>query len=80
MIGSLSEFEKAFGELWGQDIDDKDRTEEQREWLKKWLLVRSAILSNGNQQSRASMDEISQYTMTWDKHSIEFLVKKDNKD
>jgi len=43
--------------------------------LEKWQLVRSEVLNNGNNQARACLDEISQYTMTWDRFTTKLIVK-----
>ena len=77
MIGALSQFEQLFGELWGQDSNSPP-TQEQEEWYEKWQAVRTEILNNGNNQLRACLDEIAQYTMTWDRYKTEFIVRKDN--
>lgn len=78
-IGALAKFEETFGHLWGHG-QTEDLTPEQQEWKELWYDVRTAILNNGNNQARAAMDEISQYTMTWDKYKVEFLVKKEQKE
>ena len=78
MIGALSQFEKEFGELWG--FNSHDITPEQEEWQEKWQIVRTEILNNGNNQLRACLDEIAQYTMTWDRYKTQFIVRKDNEE
>lgn len=79
MIGALAAFEAEFGHLWGLN-SDKPPTEEENEWLEVWKDVRSAILDNGNGNLRACLDEISQYSITWDRYKIDFIVKKDDKE
>jgi len=74
MIGSLASFEKEFGWLWGHGERD-GLTDEQMDMLEKWQLVRSEVLNNGNNQARACLDEISQYTMTWDRFTTKLIVK-----
>ena len=76
MIGALSHFEKLFGELWGFDNSNPPGQEEEY-WHEKWQAVRTEILNNGNNQLRACLDEIAQYTMTWDRYQTEFIVHKD---
>lgn len=65
-IGALAEFEKQFSDLWEDD----------NEWRAKWEATRTHVLNNGNNQLRAAIDEVSQYTMTWDKHNVNFIVKQ----
>ena len=77
MIGALARFEEVFGYLWGYGKQHEDRTKEEKEWFDKWQEVRTAILNNGNNQLRASLDEVSQYTMTWDRHQTQFIIRKD---
>ena len=73
MIGSLAEIEKEFGDLWGQGIDERDLTKKEREMRVKYLDLRTRILNNGNNQLRAAIEEINQYTTEWQKYHIEFL-------
>lgn len=59
MIGSLFEFEKAFGYLWGQDKEDKDLTDRELEFLDRWDTVRNQILNNGNNQLRKAISDLT---------------------
>lgn len=83
-IGSLSEFEKAFGFLWGlppsdeqakllQILDDEGFGIEY--FREAWDNARTAILNNGNNQMRALDQEISQYSMTWNRYHMTLPVK-----
>ena len=76
MIGSLSKFEEEFGYFWGNDKDYSEKTKQEKELFDKWQNVRTAILNNGNNQSRAAMDEMNQYTISWNKFHTEFIVKR----
>ena len=75
MIGAIARYEAAFGELWGQDTDNP--SEEQQELRRVWEEVRTDILNNGNSQLRAALEEIAQYTMSWDKYKTNLIVRKD---
>jgi len=75
MIGALAQFEKEFGYLWG--MKNTDLTEEQKKFFIKWQAVRTEILNNGNSQLRACLEEISQYTMKWDRYHTDFIIKRD---
>lgn len=62
MIGSLYEFEKAFGYLWGHDKDiNKPLTEKEEQFLNLWEDTRNQILNNGNNQLRKAISEITKY-------------------
>ena len=77
MIGSLACFEEEFGELWGHNKDYDDKTDDERDWYDAWQATRTKILHSGNNQLRAATEEINQYSMTWDRHHIDFIIKKD---
>ena len=74
MIGALSSFEGAYGELWGHN-SVKELTEEQERYRQIWIAIRTEILNKSNNQSRAAMEEIAEYTMTWDKYNTNFIVQ-----
>jgi len=78
MIGALASFENEFGSLWGQNADNlsDSLSEEEQYWLDRWDGVRTEILNNGNNQIRAAMEEIAQYTLTWNRYKTDFIVKK----
>lgn len=77
MIGALAKFEEHFGSLWGHGCPPHERTLEERQWFEAWQEVRTAVLNNGNNQLRASLDEIAQYTMTWNRFQATFLPQQD---
>jgi hypothetical protein len=58
MIGSLFEFEKAFGYLWGHDKEEQDLTDAELDFLDKWDFVRNQILNNGNSQLRKAIADL----------------------
>lgn len=70
MIGALSAFEKRFKHIW--DRDDSLR--------RLWEEARTEILDLGNKNLRAAEQEISEYTISWDRYKTEFILKekKDN--
>lgn len=86
-IGSLAEFEKKFGFLWG--FNNNGYTKDEL-WLKEkleelgmteeifkswWLEVRNNVLHNGNNQLRALEQEIAHYTIKWDRYSFVPILK-----
>lgn len=59
MIGSLYQFEEAFGYLWGFDKDDEYLTESEKRFRLKWESVRYNILNNGNHQLRSAIKDMN---------------------
>jgi hypothetical protein len=77
MIGSLFEFEKIFGYLWGQDKDEQDLTDDELDFLDKWDFVRNQILNNGNNQLRKAISDIEKTTGNI-KYNYRFNQKKED--
>ena len=75
MIGSLACFEDIFGELWGHNKEG-ELTSEEMYWQQKWEEVRTEVLNNGNNQLRAAVEEITGYTMSWDRYKTDFTFIK----
>ena len=76
IIGSLAAFEERFGELWGHGLPMNDLDEDQRYWRELWMETRSKVLDNGNANLRAAQNEVSQYTLSWNR----YITKFDNRD
>lgn len=70
IIGSLAVFEEAFGECWGHGLDPNERTLEQSVMAEKWQEARSKILDNGNSNLRAAQNEISNYTLSFNRYVL----------
>ena len=51
-------------------IDDLD--EDQLYWRELWIETRSKVLDNGNANLRAAQNEISQYTLSWNRYVNNF--------
>lgn len=79
MVGALVAFEDEFGELWGNGLDTEELTPEQLEERDHWEKVRARVFDNGNDQARAAMDEISNYTVSWNKYVTKFIIKNPHK-
>lgn len=73
-IGAIAAFEKEFGELWGIDLKDEDRDEDQKYWYDKWQIARTEILNNGNNQSRSLLSEIANHIVSWNRYNMTFKV------
>lgn len=72
-IGSISAFETKFGFLWGHN--EEDPTPEQLAMRPLWEEVRTFILNNGNNQIRALEQELTQYTVTWNRYRMTLPVR-----
>ena len=72
IIGSLAAFEERFGELWGHGLPLEHLDEDQLYWRELWNEARSTILDNGNSNLRAAQNEISQYTLSWNRYVNNF--------
>lgn len=74
MIFPLSQFEAAFGHLWGHALgDDAKLTDEQKMLRAKWTECRNSILNLGNAQKRNAMKEIGQYDVVWNRYNAVFI-------
>lgn len=72
-IGDLDIIESAFGELWGHGKNADELTESEMYWREKWSKARAEILDNGNNQLRALLNEISEYTIKWNRYNMRFV-------
>jgi hypothetical protein len=75
-IGALSKFETCFGQLWGHGKDEMDCTDEELRNREIWNLCRTDVLNNGNNQLRSVQAEILQYTIEWQRHTLNIAVPK----
>lgn len=85
-ICPLNEFEKHFGFLWGDSnynngIGNKELKDclakagfDEELWLDIWNQVREKILTNGNNQFRALLNELETYTMHWNRYRMDLKV------
>ena len=72
IIGSLAAFEDRFGDLWGHGLPMNELDEDQTYWRELWMETRSKVLDNGNANLRAALNEISQYTLSWNRYVSNF--------
>ena len=77
MIGAISSVEDTFGFLWGIDKLEDELTQEELEYRDSWDTTRTEILNKGNKQLRIALEEISEYTMEWNRYQADFIVKKE---
>jgi hypothetical protein len=78
MIGSLYQFEEAFGYLWGFDKEDEDLTELEHRFRLKWEDVRYKILNNGNNQLRSAIKDLSKINQNQNKYHYRYNVNNTN--
>jgi len=76
-IGSLSAFEESFGHLWGHLLQESELTDNQKKWKRLWENTRTMVLNNGNHQIRSVENELSQYDISWNRHSTVLKPKED---
>lgn len=72
MIFPLSQFEAAFGHLWGHGKEDQDLTKEELVYKKKYIECRNNILNNGNQQRRNAFAELDMHDIKWNRYQTGF--------
>ena len=75
MIGALSTLEGSFGFLWGLDVDEEDKTLEQKKVYEIYEEARAQILDRGNTQIRNLESEFVNYDIVRKKHNITLPVK-----
>jgi hypothetical protein len=88
MIFSLSQFEAAYGHLWGHGLPEEKLNDDQLTMRNKWKECRNNILNNGNQQKRNANAEISMHEVVWKRYQTvllpmdqyEDLNKQENKE
>lgn len=80
IIGALAAFEGSFGYLWGHGKDISDLTPEELSFREIWNATRSAVLDNGNSNSRAAQSEIAQYTVVFNRYVLNLNMREEKKD
>jgi hypothetical protein len=79
IIGTLARCEDQFGYLWGHGLEYNNLTTDQKRFRLIWEDLRTDILNHGNSQLRAAIEELSQYTITWNQYRTDFIVKQERK-
>lgn len=77
MIGAVAACEQYFGELWGHGKSPEELNEGEIFWRDRWEELRNEILNKGNTQLRAALEEISLYTLDFNKYRADFIVRKE---
>ncbi len=76
MIGALARFEESFGEMWGHGLDYDELNTIEKKYSDIWEMVRTDILNNGNAQLRATLNELDQYDLHWNRYQTDFIIRK----
>tara|TARA_R110000824_G_scaffold388762_1_gene584460 strand:+ start:6035 stop:6430 length:396 start_codon:yes stop_codon:yes gene_type:complete len=74
-IGAISCCEEHFGFLWGHGKPEEELDENEIAMREIWENVRAQILDNGNTQLRASLNEVGNYSISWDRYHMELKIK-----
>jgi len=75
MIGALSSFEESFGYLWGINKHHSSLSEEELILRELWENTRTEILNKGNNQIRATKEELGQHNVVWQPYKMDFIVQ-----
>lgn len=75
-VGAISAFEEAFGERWGGRAPDSELSDEEYHNRKVWENVRNDIFNKGNNQMRAALSEISEYTVSKNDYVTNLRIKE----
>ena len=79
-IGAISSCEKNFGFLWGHGKEESELSEQEFQMREIWENVRAEILDNGNSQLRASINEVNNYTVHWNRFQVNFNLSDEDQD
>ena len=71
-MGIYGNSNEMFGDLWGHGLPIADLDDDQAYWRELWMETRSKVLDNGNANLRAAQNEISQYTLSWNRYVSNF--------
>ena len=74
-IGAISSCEEHFGFLWGHGKNEEELDENELAMREIWENVRAGILDNGNTQLRATINEINNYSITWERYHVDLPIK-----
>lgn len=72
IIGSLAILEEELGHLWGHGLSYDQLNKEQKEYRKIWEKIRTEILDLGNSNLRGAQNELSQYSISWNRYITKF--------
>src|SRR5438876_201367 len=76
-VGAISEFEKAFGYIWGHSKEEL--TENQQKFLELWKQIRNNIMNLGNDQCRIMDREFERFEIKYVGRYTEFKIRNGNR-
>ena len=80
-IYPLSQFELAFGHMWGHGKDPENLTEEEKLNREKWEQCRENILNNGNNNRRDVIKQLDKFNIKFQGYTTKFyMTDRSNKD
>jgi hypothetical protein len=77
MIGAIAACEEHLGYLWGHGKPIHELNEQEQHWRVVWEELRNLILNKGNTQLRAALEELSCYSLNFNKYRTEFMISQD---
>jgi len=77
-IGNIDILEKMIGFMWGHGKPLSELTEDEKKWRDLWDEMRTEILNNGNNQLRALLNEISEYTISWNRYNLKTIMRNED--
>lgn len=78
LVGTIDEFEQAFGYNWGHGLENDDKTDEQLDLAVAWNICRDKIFDRGNIQIRGMEKEIDTYEVELIRYESTFKTIKEN--
>jgi hypothetical protein len=74
-IGALDSFEQAFGYLWRHGENYASLSENEKRFRELWNDTRNEVLNKGNAQLRGALQEVSEYTLVWNRKNYQFKLE-----
>jgi len=75
-VFAISEFEKEFGNIWGNNLDISNLSPDQVENREKWARTRKNIFDKGNAQRRFLEKEVDMYSVEYNGYQIKIVGKE----
>ena len=74
-IGAISACENNMGFLWGHGKKEEELDENETAMREVWETIRAEILDNGNGQLRSAMNEINNYSISWNRYHVDLNIE-----
>lgn len=73
-IGAISSCENNLGFLWGHGKKEEELNENEAAMREVWEIIRAEVLDNGNTQLRSAMNEINNYSISWNRYHVDLNI------